>query len=186
LVHGKPRDTILLIQDYYAHKYLEPGSVPDETPSQYRRIPDPVLSEDQNCRGGSPADRGTCWAELEIMNQFTRRGCVSCHVVNDAGKGTVLAERFTVRPVRLVSDYLPGVHFSHRTHAVQKKLTGQEACLSCHAAKQSRDTERLMIPDRDKCLECHGETPARDRVQLQCISCHAYHADHSERPSQQT
>jgi predicted CXXCH cytochrome family protein len=187
LAHGKPRDAILLIQDYYAHKYLDPGAVPDEAPRQpRRRMPDEAASEQENCQTGTPTQRGQCRAELEVMTQFTRRGCVSCHAVGDAGRGIALQDRFTVRPVRVVADYLPGVHFSHRAHAVQKNLTGQAACLSCHAAGTSTETTRLMIPDRGKCLECHGETPARDRVQLQCVSCHAYHADHSDRPSSQT
>jgi hypothetical protein len=186
LAHGKPKDAILLIQDYYAHKYLEPGAVPDETPQpQRRRLPDEDSGGEQSCEAGTPAQRGQCRAELEVMTQFTRRGCVSCHVVSDAGRGASLPERFTVRPVRLVTDYLPGVHFSHRSHAVQKNLTGQAACLSCHPAQVSEDSSRLMIPDRGKCLECHGETPARDRVQLQCVSCHEYHADHSQGPAVQ-
>lgn len=185
LPHGKPADAILLIQDYYAHKLLDPGAVPDEPPKR-RRMPDQAPTEIETCTGGTPAQRGICRAEMEVRTQFTRQGCVSCHVVKDAGRGRPLQERFTVLPVRLVNDYLPGVHFSHRAHAVQKNLTGQAACLSCHAATVSEDSSRLMIPDRDKCQECHGETPARDRVQLQCVSCHAYHADHSQRPSQQT
>jgi predicted CXXCH cytochrome family protein len=182
LPHGKPRDAILLIQDYYAHKYMD-GATVDEGPIR-RRLPDSSAAQQVVCTG-PPAQRGACRAQVEILTQFTRRGCVSCHEVTDHG-GAVLQERFTVRPVRLVSDYLPGVHFSHRTHAVQKNLTGQAACLSCHGAKDSKDSRPLMIPDRGKCLECHGDTVARDRVELQCVSCHAYHADHSERPSPQT
>jgi predicted CXXCH cytochrome family protein len=182
LPHGQPRDAILLIQDYYAHKLMDPGSVPDVPPR--RRLPDSTGAT-QDCQAGTPQQRGVCRAEQEILTQFTRRGCVSCHEVGDAGRGP-MPERFTVQPVRLVSDYFPGVRFSHRAHAVQKSLTGQQACLSCHEATASEDSRKLMIPDRGKCLECHGETPALDRVQLQCVSCHAYHADHSARPSQHT
>jgi predicted CXXCH cytochrome family protein len=187
LPHGRPGDAILLVQDYYAHKLLDPGSIPETArpAAAPRRLPDSKGSE-QACESGTPAARGACFAELEILTQFTRRGCVSCHEVSDAGRGAPAQDRFTIQPVRLVSDYLPGVHFSHRAHAVQNGLTGQRACLSCHEATASQDSRRLMIPDRGKCLECHGETPARDRVQLGCVSCHAYHADHSERPSQHT
>jgi len=182
LPHGKPRDAILLIEDYYAHRSLESSA--QEEVSTRRRLPDEAAAPTQSCQG-PPAARGACRAALEIINQFTRQGCVSCHQVTDS-HDAVLSERFTVRPVRLVSDYLPGVHFSHRTHGVQKNLTGQAACLSCHAAQLSNDTAQLMIPDKGKCLACHSDTAARDRVELRCISCHAYHADRSERPSQHT
>jgi predicted CXXCH cytochrome family protein len=182
LPHGKPRDAILLIQDYFAHKIVEPA--PEEHGPPRRVLPDSTPTT-QPCQGEVGVTRARCLAEREVVTQFTVQGCVTCHQVKDIPRAP-LQERFTVRPVRLVSDYLPGVHFSHRTHAVQKNLTGQAACLSCHAAERSEETSHLMIPDKGKCLECHAEGVARDRVELECVSCHAYHADHSERPSQHT
>lgn len=182
LPHGKPRDAILLLEDYFAHKVLEP--VVEHGPPR-RVLPDAASSPAPACEEGSLVARGNCLATREVLTQFTVQGCVTCHEVKD-NHAAELVSRFTVMPVRLIGDYLPGVHFSHRAHAVQKNLTGQAACLSCHAALQAEDTTHLMIPDKEKCLECHAESAMRDRVQLECISCHAYHADVDERLSQHT
>ena len=55
------------------------------------------------------------------------------------------------------------------------KLTGDDACLSCHAAKKSEDASDLMVPGITKCIECHGDKAAAERVTVQCVSCHEYH-----------
>lgn len=171
LPHGKPKDAILLIQDYFAHRSMEPAPVIEPAPERPRLPGNPTF---QRACPREQSDRGACRASVAIVTQFTRSGCVSCHVVSDNGS-PVIQERFEVRPVRLVRDYFPRVHFNHRTHAVQKNLTGDAACVSCHGATRSEDTGHLMVPDRGKCLECHGDTLQRDRVALECVSCHAYH-----------
>jgi hypothetical protein len=84
--------------------------------------------------------------------------------------------RFEVQPVRLINDYFPRVHFSHRTHLVQEGHSGDDACVDCHPARRAADTQHLMIPSQDRCLKCHGNTPVRDRFVLECVSCHEYHS----------
>jgi predicted CXXCH cytochrome family protein len=171
LPHGKPRDSILLIEDYYARKFADPTMSSDAVAR--RRLPDNP-KDDEVCTA-APFVCAMRRAALEIDNQFTRRGCVSCHVVTD-NRAADVHERFEVLPVRLTRDYFTDVHFNHRQHAVQKDLTGDAACLSCHKARDSTDVRNLMLPDLGKCLECHGDSGARDRIITPCAGCHAYHS----------
>jgi hypothetical protein len=176
LPHGKPRDAMLLIQDYYARQVIDPHP-PSAPEFQRRRLPDQadINFEDTStvCKAAT-FDCAMQKARAQIDNQFNVRGCVSCHVVDDS-HATNMLDRYQVRPVRLTLDYFPDAHFSHRSHAVQKGKTGDEACLSCHSAVSNKSSEVVMIPDLPKCLECHTQDSERERVQLQCISCHTYH-----------
>ena len=171
LPHGKPRDAILLIQDYFVRNAVLP--VAPTSGFHRRRMPEEQQSEAAVCNG-PPLSCAMQRARAEIENQFTGRGCVSCHEVKDQHTAELL-ERFRVLPVRLTRDYFPKVHFSHRLHAVQKGKSGDAACVSCHAVKTSRSSADLFIPNLPKCLECHSERLAVDRVTLQCSSCHSYH-----------
>jgi predicted CXXCH cytochrome family protein len=180
LPHGRPRDAMLLIQDYYARQVVDPHPpvAPTDTSFQRRRLPgqaDATLFEDTSevCKAAT-FDCAMQRARAQIDNQFTKRGCVSCHVVVDTHASNVL-ERYQVTPIRLTYDYFPDAHFSHRSHAVQKGKTADEACLSCHSATTTDSSNVVMIPDLPKCLECHTQAATRDKVQLQCISCHTYH-----------
>jgi predicted CXXCH cytochrome family protein len=180
LPHGKPLEAMLVIEDYFARKYSDPASaVPRPTP--LRRLPDrekdTAVTADV-CTGPTylcASKRATA----EIENQFAGRGCVSCHTVSDSHAKDI-HDRFQVMPIRLTYDYFAGVRFNHRAHAIQKDpagkdLTGDDACLSCHKARQTKQTEDLMIPDIGKCLACHGDRHVDDRVTVQCVSCHTYH-----------
>jgi predicted CXXCH cytochrome family protein len=176
LPHGKPRDAMMLIEDFYARQVVDPHP-PSAPPFQRRRLPDQasVDYEDtsQICRAAT-FDCAMQKARAQIDNQFTRRGCVSCHVVLDTKAADIL-ERYQVTPIRLTFDYFPDAHFSHRSHEVQKGKAGDEACLACHSAVTTDSSTVVMIPDLPKCLECHTQDSERDKVQLQCISCHTYH-----------
>lgn len=171
LPHGKPRDAILLIQDYYVRKAVDPN--PTASVVQRRRLPDQPVEETSTCSGPAFA-RAMCLAQADIENQFKSRNCASCHHVTDT-HSTEILERFLIAPVRLTRDYFPHVRFSHRAHAVQNDKSGDAACLSCHAVKTSRSSADVFIPDLPKCLECHSERLARDRIALQCADCHSYH-----------
>jgi predicted CXXCH cytochrome family protein len=171
LPHGRPRDAILLIQDYFARKAVDP--TPSAPVVQRRRLPDQQVIEETPCAGPAFAC-AMRRAQTEIENQFKTRGCASCHNVTDS-HGSDLLERFQVLPVRLTRDYFPDVYFSHRLHSVQKDKSGDEACLACHAVKKSTSSADVFVPDLPKCLDCHSERLTADRVTLQCSSCHSYH-----------
>jgi predicted CXXCH cytochrome family protein len=171
LPHGRPRDAILLIQDYFVRQAVDPTAAAPQF--QRRRLPGQE-PEAAACTD-APLVCAQRRAQEEIEHQFTTtRGCSECHEVTDLHSADVL-ERFRITPVRLTRDYFAQVHFSHRLHAVQGSKTGDAACLSCHAVKKSDSSADLFIPDLPKCLECHSERPAADRVTLQCVSCHSYH-----------
>lgn len=175
LPHGKPLEAMYVIEDYFARKFSDP-TLPVVRTTQARRLPDrekdAALPVD-TCSGPSYlcAQRR---AAAEIENQFAGRGCVSCHTVSDSHAKDI-HDRFQVMPIRLTRDYFSQARFSHKAHAIQKDLTGDAACLSCHDARLSKLSSDVMIPDIKKCLECHGDRNVPGRVTTQCVSCHIYH-----------
>jgi hypothetical protein len=80
-----------------------------------------------------------------------------------------------VYPIRLTGDIFPASHFDHRSHQIQGKLTGDDACLACHKAKDSKESSDVMLPGMAKCEECHSDRQAAERIPVQCVTCHAYH-----------
>lgn len=170
LPHGKPREVVLTLQDYFTRKFS--GGV-DASPGRDRRRLPGREDEEQTCTD-SPLECANRAARKEIESQFNRRGCVGCHAVIDT-QGPVLVDRFQVVPIRFARDYYPDNRFDHRSHQIQNKLTGDDACMSCHKAKDSKDSSDLMVPGLTKCTECHGDKAAAERVTLQCVNCHEYH-----------
>jgi Cytochrome c3/FHA domain len=170
LPHGKPREVVLTLQDYFTRKFSDPNA--GRPTRERRRLPDQT-EEEQTC-SGAPFECAMRSARAEVENQFARRGCVGCHAVVDTGSADIF-EKYQVFPIRFPRDYLPAGRFDHRSHQIQGKLTGDDACLSCHAAKESKDSSQLLLPAMAKCEECHGDEPAVQRVTVQCVSCHSYH-----------
>jgi predicted CXXCH cytochrome family protein len=170
LPHGKPREAIQMLQDYFTRKFSDPNA--GRQTRERRRLPGHDEVE-QTCTG-APFDCAMRSARTEIESQFSRRGCIGCHIVIDTHADALL-DRFQVYPIRLANDYFPAGHFDHRSHQIQGKLTGDDACLSCHKAKDSKQSSDVMLPGMAKCEECHGDKPVAERIVVQCVSCHAYH-----------
>jgi predicted CXXCH cytochrome family protein len=170
LPHGKPREVVLTLQDYFTRKFSDPNA--GRSARDRRRLPG--REDDEETCTGAPFDCAMRVARTEIESQFTRRGCIGCHGVVDTQAQNVF-DRFQVIPIRFARDYFPENRFDHRSHQIQGKLTGDEACLSCHAAKKSVDSSDLMVPGLTKCTECHGDKAAAELVTVQCVSCHGYH-----------
>lgn len=171
LPHGKPREVVLMLQDYFTRKFSDPNA--GKVAARDRRRLPGREQEEETCTGEA-FDCAMRSARKEIENQFTRRGCIGCHGVIDTRAANVF-DRFQVVPNRFARDYFPANRFDHRSHRIQGKLTGDDACLSCHAAKKSEDSSDLMIPGITKCTECHGDKAAAERVTVRCVSCHEYH-----------
>jgi predicted CXXCH cytochrome family protein len=175
LPHGRPLEAMLVIEDYFARKFSEPAPSAVHSVPQ-RRLPDqekPTTVAADICTG-PPSLCASRRAAAEIENQFAGRGCVSCHTVTD-NHAKDIHDRFQVLPIRLTYDYFAEVRFSHKAHAIQKDLAGDDACVSCHTALKSKESSDVMIPDIPKCLECHGDRHVSDRITVQCVSCHTYH-----------
>jgi len=170
LPHGEPLEVMMTLEGQYLRKFSDPN-VPQDTVVR-RRIPDrdneTIECTDTafNCAAGAAAN--------DIREQFTVRGCVSCHVVEEHDIGDIYA-RYQVHPVRLAQDFFDAGRFDHYSHQVMREDSGDAACLQCHAADQSNLSADLLIPDVDNCLGCHSDTPSADRVALRCVDCHSYH-----------
>jgi predicted CXXCH cytochrome family protein len=170
LPHGKPREVVLTLQEYFARKYSDPAAAP--VVRERRRLPGRE-QEEIKCTG-SALECARSTAAQEIETQFAKRGCVSCHAVVDT-HSTDIYERYQVYPVRLAADYYPHMHFDHEAHRIQKDKRGDAACLNCHTANKSEESTDLLVPGISTCLECHRSRPHGDQVAVQCVSCHAYH-----------
>jgi predicted CXXCH cytochrome family protein len=170
LPHGEPLEVMLSLEGQYLRKFSDPD-VPQDAVVR-RRIPDRDNSTREctdtafNCAADAAAD--------DIREQFTVRGCVSCHVVEEH-EGSEIYARYQVHPVRLAQDYFPDGRFDHFSHQVMREDSGDDACIQCHAADQSSVSTDLLIPDVDNCLGCHSDSAGRDRVAVRCVDCHSYH-----------
>jgi len=195
LPHGNVLDAMLVIEDYFTRKYVDPK--PQTVRAMTRRLPDldrvPSSDEALTPCNGPPLMCARTRAKAEIENQFIRRGCVGCHVVGDT-KAEDIHERFTIERVRITERYFPVAKFSHLAHRVQEGVTGDQACEKCHAARQSTRSQDLLLPDVERCLRCHLDSqraakmplevsmgpnplthPGRKIITTQCTSCHVYH-----------
>jgi hypothetical protein len=170
LPHGQPVEVMFALEGQYLRKFSDP-SVPQEAVVR-RRIPDKDNSTREcvdtafNCATQAAAE--------DIREQFTVRGCVGCHIVEEHVNSEIYA-RYQVHPVRLATDYFSAGRFDHLAHQVMKDKTGDAACVACHGADQSSQSTDLLIPDIDTCLACHSDTPTPERVTTRCIDCHSYH-----------
>jgi predicted CXXCH cytochrome family protein len=172
LPHGQPVEVVLALEGHFMRKFGNPQLAAEPPPR--RRVPNRDDTRDR-CTDGvfQCASRATL---SEAVNQFTRRGCVTCHVVEDSGRAEIYT-RFQVHPVRLVTDYFPSARFDHQKHLTQRDVRGDAACLSCHPADVATTSAELLIPDIDNCVACHADQRHRgaDRVVLNCVNCHDYH-----------
>jgi hypothetical protein len=173
LPHGKPREVVRTLEDYFVRKLSDPrAAAAARSESNRRRLPGQEEEEEPACKGGTFA----CAMKLaaaEAAIEFERRGCITCHKVKDT-RSAELAARYEVEPIRLTGDYFPAARFPHRSHLVQKSVDGDGACLTCHPAKDPKAREPLL-PEEMSCEGCHSDQTTRDHTRLQCVSCHAYH-----------
>jgi hypothetical protein len=89
--------------------------------------------------------------------------CGECH------KPQMHGGKLSVRPVTLVSRYMPNGWFDHSAHT-------QTRCSECHAAATSQSSADVLLPKVAECRSCHmGEGAAKPKVPSSCAMCHAYH-----------
>ncbi len=175
LPHGQPLEVMLTLEGQYLRKFSDPN-VPQKAVVR-RRIPDRenTTRECVNTAFACAAEA----AAADIREQFSVRGCISCHIVEEHSSSEIYA-RYQVHPVRLATDYFPAGRFDHYSHQLMKDQTGDAACLFCHIADKSSSSSDLLIPDIDTCVQCHSDEPAPERVTIRCVNCHSYHPFESE------
>jgi predicted CXXCH cytochrome family protein len=170
LPHGQPLEVLLTIEGHYLRKFSDPDRGADD--GRRRRRPD--RGADAARCTDSPFACAMAATEQEAINQFTQRGCVTCHRVEDLGTADLYG-RFQVRPVRLTADFYADARFDHRSHRTHPELEGDAVCGDCHDARSSSASADVLMPALDGCTDCHGDASVGDVVVLACGDCHGYH-----------
>ena len=171
LPHGDIAAVYDTLEGYFLGRTFGADKSADAHAAPARRLPAHDAT-DNSCRGDAAC--ATARAARETERQFTQRGCVTCHEVEDFGTADPRT-RWQVLPVRLTRDFFPNAHFNHAAHIGAGSASGDAACAGCHAANTSRASSDVLMPGLDTCLQCHGDAHAAQRFPLQCVSCHAYH-----------
>ena len=157
LPHGKPREVVGILRDFYA---AQPGF------AGFR---------DRRRPGLVPAIQSAKTIEDKVRAVFSPGGaCFGCHDVVPPTRGL----NFAVAPVRVADHYLPKGRFPHARHASSR-------CETCHAAATtSLSATDVMLPGVATCRQCHGDPRSRTPVPSDCQTCHGYHdgPDASDRP----
>jgi len=163
--HGKVAEVIYMLNEYYAKVALEGGYLDAKSPAivQERRRPGaPPLSQQQQ-------QEALAWARertREVTESlFTGRACTTCHKVTPPRDAV---DTWHVAPVRVSGIWFADAKFTHAKHTTVD-------CERCHEARNSQQSNDLLIPGITNCRECHGGAYAKDKVPTTCIACHDYH-----------
>lgn len=116
----------------------------------------------------------------EYSESLKTNGCAYCHEINtQESKPNSAATKqdntllWDVEPVTINQDWFSKAHFNHASHRTQQ-------CQSCHQVEKSESSADVAMPDRQSCLRCHsGNSPKPKRIASGCMSCHAFHEDHT-------
>jgi len=186
--HGMPDVAVAAIEGFYLREFGHPDA--ERTAAfgiDRRRRPGRGTSDDErfDC-DASNFDCALGLAARKVEQQFTRTGCVTCHLVESSGEPAgdtpdSVTLPFVVAPVRLADDFHPAARFDHDSHGVLvppgggRAATEDRACLHCHEADASTRSEDLLMPEIDTCTDCHDGLSRTANVPLGCVDCHGYH-----------
>ena len=185
--HGQPDIAVAAIEGFYLRKFGDPDvDLAALDPDRRRRPGRGAPKVDRLDCGGTNFECALELAERKVEQQFTRTGCVTCHLVESSGEYVAGADNggtlpFIVAPVRLADDFHPEARFDHDSHGVlvepgdSRAVTGDAACIHCHEADVSTSAEDLMMPAIDNCTACHDGLTRTANVPLECVDCHEYH-----------
>ncbi len=167
LPHGKPREVVQVVRDYYARIALAGGVTDRGAPAivATRRVPGEVLPPAMARAALQWADGK---ADIALRDVFERRTCFYCHVIIKQPENTL--EPWKIAPVAPVKSSMQASIFPHAKHST-------ETCESCHATKTSKKSEDVSLPDIKHCRSCHGDTGAMTETPSNCQSCHGYHVN---------
>ena len=176
LRHGEPRQVVADVQAFY-RQGLRVRPVDFGTPRSRPGDANQARVAVQSARAQSGV---VARADQAVRQIFGPGGaCFDCHQVQ-APEGGSLA--YNIRPVAFPTRYMLHGWFDHRAHAVtqrprQPQLQGSAACLSCHRADASNDSNDLLLPNVASCRDCHGGETSSLPVESTCAMCHDYHMD---------
>ncbi|MBB6521539.1 cytochrome c3 family protein [Pseudoteredinibacter isoporae] len=176
LPHGSPLLVKQTLEEYYIRMFADPDSGVEGI-DHVRRVPG-KRRDLERCQKGA-LDCGRERAALELENQFTKIGCITCHEVEKTEArqidGKPSADSFwTVKPVKLNNDWYSQGRFNHATHLLLRDAPVDEICQDCHKAGESAESHDILIPGRENCLQCHDDQ-AEHAAPLDCVACHNYH-----------
>jgi pSer/pThr/pTyr-binding forkhead associated (FHA) protein len=175
LRHGDPAQVIAVIRAWYRaggpQRPAELSAGPRGVPGDVTQIRAAIQSARAEAGLGTRAGQA-------IRAVFSQGGaCFDCHQVVQPPAGTL---DYSIRPVAFPQRYMLHGWFDHKAHQVVQRpggprLTGTQACLSCHQATESSDATDLMIPNAASCQACHGGEGSNSPVPSGCAMCHDYH-----------
>ncbi len=165
LPHGKPRESVEQMREFYSKSALHGGVEDPKAPASVRLRRRPGI-------GLSPQDSAVSlnWALQKAADVATetigKRACGTCHVVTPPGPGD--AGIWDVVKPRLAARWMPKGRFDHAQHR-------QTACVECHDAAKSKTAMDVLLPGIETCRDCHGGEQAVAKVATTCVSCHDFH-----------
>ena len=163
LPHGKPREAVEQMREFYAMMALHGGVADPRAPASVRRLPGTPLSRDDVAISLNWALTKAAEVATETIG---KRACGTCHFVTPPGEDD--DGIWNIAPVVLADRWLPGGAFNHAKHT-------QTACKKCHAAERSSTAQDVLLPGIATCQRCHGGETASGRVPSTCIACHEFH-----------
>jgi len=162
--HAQPAQVVGVIRDYYARAALAGGVNKPGAPQivQLRRRPGEQLTPPQARAALEWADKQSAIVVDEV---FDKRVCGYCHIVKRSGDPAL---PWDVTPVLLAQHRLDHAAFDHQAHRSEK-------CESCHAARTSKLSTDVLLPELKRCRDCHGDPGSSAKIASSCTECHGYH-----------
>lgn len=165
LQHGKPREAVEQMREFYAMAALHGGVADPKAPQSLRRrrLPGAPVTPEESAVSLNWALQKAAEVASETIG---KRACGTCHNVTAPKAGS---EGFWgVAKPRLADRWLPKGIFDHGKH-------DQMACVDCHDAPMSKSATDVLLPGIDSCRRCHGGEAAAAKVPSTCIACHGFH-----------
>ena len=160
LPHSDLKNLRKMLNEYYSLSALR-GNYSDAN-EQRRRPGKPLTRREQEVALQWALQK----AEQVAVEVVEFRSCNLCHTV-ERDPGSDLGWRI---PEVNTSQkrWLPKAAFTHEKHK-------NTACVDCHAADQSSQSEQVLLPKVAVCQQCHGGQQTKNRLQSGCIDCHKFH-----------
>ncbi len=170
--HGEPAEVLTTLREFYSRIAL--GERPIDVTLVNNLLRKPVADA-----GRVERKRALAWVEQKAqtvaIDLIETRLCVQCHGVSRVTReaapapGSDPGPEWTIQPVKITPDWLPGSTFEHKSHQ-------QAACETCHDVRSSRSSADIAIPTLTTCRSCHtGTVAVKGKVRSPCETCHSFH-----------